>query len=242
MKGRILFVLIVLSQLFLPNIANAQVSEQRCDARTACPEGLECIGFPYQGLRCAEPNPCSYFKCPTGTQCTTVESYPSGVVCICIGPECPATSRDEETVEYNLSAQTVIRIAKENETISHDVSLWRTVSENRGILETTLASAAYSGELIIEDSKLFMKTSIGKSPINILPEDAVGISETPNIETVKKIELKEESQKPIYSIMGTKQTKILFIIPVSMEVETKINAETSDVISINRPWWSFLAF
>jgi len=78
-------------------------------------------------------------------------------------------------------------------------------------------------------------------PINILPDDAKakGIEETPDI---KKVELKSEGENPVYSVIGTKQVRIFFIIPVSMEVETKIDAETGNKIAVNKPWWSFLVW
>lgn len=248
MKQKILLTLILLS-VFLVPIVNAQISEypqitdQWCDAMNPCPEGLECFSFSGIGLRCAQPNPCSYFDCPENTQCGVAESYPAQVMCQCVGPECPATSGDEDTVSYDLLTQTVIHVIKPDEqTVSHNISLWKTTDENRGILETTAAQSEYSNELVVENSKLLMKTSAGKKQINVLPEEAIGVSETPSKEVVKKIELKEESQKPIYSVKGIKQARLLFLIPVSMEVETKVDAEIGNVISVNKPWWSFLAW
>ncbi len=249
-KNKIIFsILPVLLGLFLVSMTNAQVSEypqitdQWCDAINRCPEGLECYSFPGIGLRCAQPDPCSYFKCPTNkTQCAILESYPGRVMCSCVGPECPATSGGEQSVSYDLLTQTVVHTIDQNkQTVSHDVSLWKTAPGNKGILETTFASVEYSNELTIEESTLFMKTSVGKKPINVMPEDAIAVSETPNTESIKKIELKEESQKPVYSIKGVKRSRILFIFPVSLEIETKVNAETNQVISVKKPWWSFLA-
>ena len=111
---------------------------------------------------------------------------------------------------------------------------------NKGILETSDTSTKFTGELFIEEYKLLMKTSIGDKPINILPGDAIKVSGTPNKAEVNEIELKEELQKPIYQIKGSKQTKLLFIIPISMKVETKVDAELGNVISVEKPWWSFL--
>lgn len=250
-KNKIIFsILPVLLGLFFVSMTNAQVSkypqitEQFCDAKNRCPEGLECYSFPGIGSRCAQSDPCSYFKCPQGTQCSGVtESVPGQVICRCVGPECTATSGDQQTVSYDLLTKTVIHtIDKNKQPVSHDVSLRKTTPGNKGILETAFASVEYSNELTIEESKLLMKTSVGKKPINIMPEDAIAISETPNLGTVKKIELKEESQKPVYSVKGTKQARILFIFPVSLEVETKVSAETGKVVSVIKPLWSFLAW
>lgn len=125
--------------------------------------------------------------------------------------------------------------------VSHEISLQAT-SENRGVLETNFTSVEYFNDLIIKESKLLMKTSVGEKPINVMPEDAIAVSKTPNIESIKKIELKEESQKPVYFIKGIRRARILFIFPVSFEVETKVSAETGKVISVKKPWWSFLAW
>lgn len=81
---------------------------------------------------------------------------------------------------------------------------------------------------------------VSTEQVKITPEQA--LSKATEITTIKKIELKEENTKPVYSIKGTKQAKLLFIISVSLEVETKVDAKTGNVISINKPWWSFLAW
>jgi len=79
-----------------------------------------------------------------------------------------------------------------------------------------------------------------KKQINILPEDAIKVSEIDKESA--KIELIEKYQKPVYSVVGMKQAKLLFIIPVLMEVKTEVDAETGKVISVNKPWWSFLTW
>ncbi len=106
-------------------------------------------------------------------------------------------------------------------------------------------------EIEIKESKLYIKTSMGSKEIKISPEEA---SSKAGIETVKEIILIEELQKPLpqgvkgtgfgsipaYLIKGTKQVKLFSIIPISMKVETKINAETGSIISTNKPFWSLL--
>ena len=58
-----------------------EITGQACDAENPCPEDLECFSFPDIGLRCADPNPCSYFDCPPWAQCVIAESYPGQVMC-----------------------------------------------------------------------------------------------------------------------------------------------------------------
>ncbi len=249
-NNKIIFAILpVLLGLVLINMANARVSEypqiteQFCDAINPCPEGLECFSFPGIGLRCAQPNPCSYFQCPQRTQCGIAASYPGQVMCSCVGPECPAVSEGEQAVSYDLLTQNVIHTIDQNEQpVSHDISLWKTTPGNKGILETTFVSVEYSNELIVKESKLFMKTSVGEKPINVMPEDAIAVSETPDIKSIRKIELKEEAQKPVYSMEGIKRARLFFLFPVSLKIEIKVSAGTGQVISAKKPWWSFLTW
>jgi len=57
------------------------ITDIECDSENPCSEGKECISFPDIGNRCAEPNPCSYYRCPEGTECFLAESYPAQVIC-----------------------------------------------------------------------------------------------------------------------------------------------------------------
>ena len=272
-KNKIVFgTIVVLLSLFLVNIVNAQVSaypqitEQTCNACTLCEEGLTCISFPEIGSRCAEPNPCSYYQCPSNTECSTfilmmAQICPDGttagdvprVKCQYGGLYSPDTGGEtgitggetgitggETGISYDIKTGKV-EIIKYAKKVLTEITI-RTAQGYNGILETPIVSAKLSKELVIEDSELLMKTSAGRKIINILPEDAVAVSETPKIEMVKAIKLGEESQKPVYSVMGTKQARIFFLIPVTLEIKTKVSAETGEVISVNKPWWSFLAW
>ena len=94
-----------------------QITEQNCDLMNHCPEGLDCFNFPSIGLRCAELNPCAYYKCPEGTECLVQEIYPSVVKCSCVGPECPITSGDEDTVSSSSEYTKVTKIQKITENV-----------------------------------------------------------------------------------------------------------------------------
>jgi uncharacterized membrane protein YkoI len=219
-----------------------EVTEQSCDAMNPCSEGLECYSFPGIGLRCAELNPCSYYQCSEITQCTVVESYPAQVRCSCVGPECSASADDEQTISYDISTQAVIQVKDQNQqSVSRNISLWKATVGNEGILKTNSHNIKYSNKLMVEDSKLFMETSAGNKLINILPEDAIKIPSMPTKETIKDIELKEEKKKPVYHIESVKRAKLFFIFPVSVKIETKIDAEAGKIVSVKKPWWSFIA-
>lgn len=117
-----------------------------------------------------------------------------------------------------------------------------TIEKSQGqlFIKSEIAIAQTNEELVLEEGKLFVKTETRNKEIKVLPEEAS--SKAIEITTVKEIELKEEGTELIYSVKGTKEAKILGIIPVSLEIKTKVNAETGDIISISKPWWSFLAW
>ena len=70
---------------------------------------------------------------------------------------------------------------------------------------------------------------------------------------VISVELKEEeikvqkgvrgfigTTKLVYNIRTVEERKALALIPTSMNVDSKVDAETGEVISVVKPWWSFL--
>lgn len=142
-------------------------------------------------------------------------------------------------MSYNVLTGKVEVIKKNNTGELVEITI-RQAPGYEGVLKTPTISAKSSNEFSIEESKLLMKTSAGKKAINILPEDAILISATPNKNYIKEVELKEEAQKPIYSVKGTEKVKMLFFFPINLVIETKISAETGNVISIKKPWWTFL--
>jgi len=221
-----------------------------CSIDKPCGQGLECIRFPEVGLICAEPNPCSYYKCPSGTSCIVAESYPAQVMCQCTGPDCPDNSGSINTVQYNTQTRTVAFGTDSIDVRQREVTISRTTQQNeglgivskpKGVLESGAVSAEYTGELMFQESKMYMNTSAGKRIVNILPEDAVGISEMPAMNSVG-IELREDSGRPAYFVKGTNQERLFFILPVTIDVEAKVDAETGKLVSVKRPWWSFLAW
>lgn len=52
----------------------------------------------------------------------------------------------------------------------------------------------------------------------------------------------EEAKNTISTTIETKKAKLLFIFPVAFTIEIKIDLATGKVISVKKPWWSFLAW
>ncbi|MGV8086699.1 MAG: PepSY domain-containing protein [Candidatus Woesearchaeota archaeon] len=62
-----------------------------------------------------------------------------------------------------------------------------------------------------------------------------------NIQRVNNMKLEKEEDKAVYTIQYDADKKLLGIISTSASQEIKINANTGDVISEKKPWWTFLA-
>lgn len=74
---------------------------------------------------------------------------------------------------------------------------------------------------------------------NISVEQAV-FNSTFTEQQIINISLDVESGQLVYTLFGVKEGKLLAIIPVSVEIEQKINANSGNVLSVKRSWWAFL--
>lgn len=85
--------------------------------------------------------------------------------------------------------------------------------------------------------------------IRVLPETASATAEARINASCESdgcdIELKEvgrnEDVKVVYEVEAKKNAKLLGFIKTKMEVDVEVNAETGEVVSVKRPWWSFMA-
>jgi len=71
--------------------------------------------------------------------------------------------------------------------------------------------------------------------------DKLVISEKGNKREIKNINIEIEEGKPIYKYEEKERAKLLGIVPVSKDVEKKVDAEKMDVLEENGPWWEFLS-
>ncbi len=209
------------------------ITKTTCDAKNPCPEGLTCYSFPNIGLRCAQPDPFDYYLCPDLGKPSIAEIYPGIVMC---EPFIKSTPEDaEDIVSFNVETHTVT-ITRHNEIVSSEVKI-KSTAPNTGVLEAGGIQATYSGELSISGEKLILENS----QINYLPEYAVSVSDTPVISSVQEVNLKQQDNKPVYSVKGVKSSRLFFFIPKKMTVETNVDAATGKVEKVDKPWWAFLA-
>ena len=146
------------------------------------------------------------------------------------------------TVYIPSTANVINTIDRNKKEGLQDVVLWKNAESDKTILQAKSVFAEYAGELNVEGSKLFMKTSAGKEIINVMPEEAFALAVKSKIEvdSVQKIELKEKRGNPIYSINSEKQAKLFLLFPVNQRIQTEIDAQTAKILSVKKPWWSFL--
>ncbi len=90
----------------------------------------------------------------------------------------------------------------------------------------------------IENGKL-----ISKGETIVMPKKAISaISNDPTL-IIKKIALESDQQdKQIYNIEKIEKGKFLGIVTTEVIVEAKVDASTGKLISLKKPWWSFLIF
>ncbi len=62
-----------------------------------------------------------------------------------------------------------------------------------------------------------------------------------NINQINNVTLNLEYGKLVYTILGKKDAYLFAIIPIPVNIEQKIDADSGSVISTQKPWWSFLA-
>jgi len=94
-------------------------------------------------------------------------------------------------------------------------------------------------ELEERERKIYAKTSSGESEVKVIPSDA--IDKASKISQVSSMEIEEYKGQAVYSIYGTKRARLFFIIPLTADVNQKINVEDGEVVYTKKPWWHFLA-
>ncbi|MEM5828993.1 MAG: DUF333 domain-containing protein [Candidatus Aenigmatarchaeota archaeon] len=96
--------------------------------------------------------------------------------------------------------------------------------------------------LHIMEKKLFIETPHKNISINVIPSIATQVVMTKEpIDKINNAELDIENETiATYKIEGNRKAKLIGIIPVELKIRARVNAETGDIISVEKPWWSFL--
>ncbi|MFH1607556.1 MAG: hypothetical protein ABIA78_00300 [archaeon] len=87
----------------------------------------------------------------------------------------------------------------------------------------------------------YIMTSMGgNQKIEITAKDA--IIKSTKIDEVDKVEIEEYKTIAVYSVYGTKDARLFFVIPKKAQVVQKISVDEGRLLDTEKPWWSFLAF
>ena len=128
----------------------------------------------------------------------------------------------DETISENETNQTEYEIIISNDTNytledSNDSNF--TISVDNNTINVSITPNATSAKISIEQA----------------------LSNAVYIEKVEKIVLSLEPGGLVYLVSGKREGKLLGIIHVSATIKQKIDANSGNLISTKKPWWSFLA-
>ncbi len=83
-----------------------------------------------------------------------------------------------------------------------------------------------------------IRTPNGVTVINTLPSQAlVGIDTADKPTTIQTAVLGAQDGQAYYEVTGTQDRKFIGLIPVTANIETKIDAQNGSIITVNKPWY-----
>ena len=131
----------------------------------------------------------------------------------------------------------IVSVKSEGVTQTKKVTVESRVSSGKTNISVGQISASTEESITVKENKIFLK----QKEVEIMPDEAKGTAIiSAELTSVATTELKTEEQKPIYSVQGVRSSKLLFFIPVSIDITIKVDATSGNMISIQKPWWSFL--
>ena len=87
-------------------------------------------------------------------------------------------------------------------------------------------------------SSLVVTTPAGEKIVTILPDEALQILRNSLlISSAEKIQLVQNGEKLTFKVNGKKQGRLFGFIPVSADVESEVNAETGEALTVSQPIW-----
>lgn len=135
-------------------------------------------------------------------------------------------AKEPKLTKKSQTARTQITLDK------HNISL-KENAENL-ILKSNGVAATTPLPIELDTTGVYVKIGDTRKEINILPDML------PKTAKIKQIELKSIEQEPVYEIKATKESKILGLIPISMDIEIEVNSNNSKREITKKPWWSVL--
>jgi len=148
--------------------------------------------------------------------------------------------RSVQPISVSPRESTGIKIAKEpKSTNKSQITLDKqniSLKENAEnlILKSNGMAVSTSLPIELDTTGVYVKIGDTRKEITILPDML------PKTAKIKQIELKNIEQEPVYEIKATKESKILGLIPISMDIEMEVNANDGKTEITKKPWWSVL--
>ena len=99
-------------------------------------------------------------------------------------------------------------------------------SINEGSITVAVSEAAVSGNRLM----------VGSNEVKVAPSEISGKTKM----TVNQVSMDTENGKAVYNANGTEKRNLFAVIPVTIEKTAKVDASNGNVISEDKPWWSFL--
>jgi hypothetical protein len=116
---------------------------------------------------------------------------------------------------------------------SHSISIEKN-SENLVVLNSNGVVANTRLPLELDTTGVYINISDTKKELKVLP-DMLSKTETVNI---KRIELKNIEQEPVYEVKALREGRVFVLFPVSMDIEMQVNANSGETEITKKPWWS----
>ncbi len=105
-------------------------------------------------------------------------------------------------------------------------------------------------EQVQNETKFYANLSNGRNAeIKIMPgtafQTALQRLNLGNCTDDCSIELKEanigDQVRAVYEVQAQRNSKVFGIFNARMQVQAQVDAETGEIIQVNKPWWAFLA-
>lgn len=204
---------------------------------TTCPSGCSCEG---------KVNICPSKNTPTITVDVNGKSGTTAPAGQTVGSDIPnhriSMSKDTKGI-VSIKEQAPNSFKNTTTGVSEDLIEKGNVKKEDTKLVPTIVSAddfevTTKEKVSVINNKLSMKNYSGEEKlIEVMPKEIPKILE---VSSVQKAELIQESEKPVYKVEGNKEGKILWVFNKNMEIKATIDAESGSVVSVKKPWWSFL--
>ncbi|PJB47337.1 MAG: hypothetical protein CO103_08640, partial [Chloroflexi bacterium CG_4_9_14_3_um_filter_45_9] len=89
-------------------------------------------------------------------------------------------------------------------------------------------------KLKIIDGQIFLDNGYRLLPVRVMPDEAAGRVK----DEMQFIELKAVNDKAIYQVVSVTHGKLLGLVPREINIETKIDALSGEIIKREQPWWA----